>query len=79
MKPDFVTKTEQQRFSRIQQIEQHNLTIYTYHLWCPDVKVENAIVKRQALRAEFKKMVFEVKENQTVDNESSITDSWKHV
>ena len=79
MKSDFVTKTEQQKFSRIQWIEQHNLTIYTYCLWCLNVKVENAIMKHQALRAEFKKMIFEVKENQTVDNESSITDSWKHV
>ncbi len=79
MKPDFVTKTEQQGFSRIQQIEQHNSMIYTYHLWYSDVKVENAIVKHQTLQAEFKKMIFEVKKNQTVDDESSVTDSWKHV
>jgi len=32
MKPDFVTKTEQQGFARIQQIRQHNSMIYTYHL-----------------------------------------------
>ena len=78
MKPDFVTKTEQQEFARIQWIRQHNSMIYTYCLWCLDVKVENAIVKCQALWAEFKKMVFEVKENQTVDDEPSVTDSWEH-
>ena len=79
MKSDFVTKTEQQKFARIQWIEQHNLTIYTYCLWCLNVKVENAIMKYQALWAEFKKMIFEVKKNQTVDDESSVTDSWEHV
>ena len=79
MKSDFVTKTEQQKFARIQQIRQHNLMIYIYCLWCSDVKVENAIVKHQALWAEFKKMIFEVKKNQTVDDESSVTDSWEHV
>ena len=79
MKPDFVTKTEQQEFARIQWIRQHNSMIYTYHFWCLNVKVENAIVKHQALQAEFKKMIFEVKKNQTVDDESSVTDSWEHV
>ena len=79
MKSDFVTKTEQQEFARIQWIRQHNSMIYTYHFWCLNVKVENAIVKHQALQAEFKKMIFEVKKNQTVDDESSVTDSWKHV
>ena len=79
MKPDFVTKTEQQEFARIQWIRQHNLMIYTYSLWCLNVKVENAIVKYQTLWAEFKKMIFEVKKNQTVDDESSVTDSWEHV
>ena len=53
--------------------------IYTYCLWCSDIKVENAIVKHQTLQAEFKKMIFEVKKNQTVDDESSVTDSWEHV
>ena len=79
MKPDFVTKTEQQKFARIQQIRQHNSMIYTYYFWYSDVKVENAIVKYQALWAEFKKMIFEVKKNQTVDDESSVIDSWEHV
>ena len=79
MKSDFVTKTKQQKFARIQWIEQHNLMIYTYHLWCLNIKVETAIMKCQALQAEFKKMIFEVKENQTVDDESSVTDSWEHV
>ena len=78
MKPDFVTKTEQQKFARIQWIEQYNSMIYTYHLWYLNIKVENAIVKHQALRAEFKKMIFEVKKNQTVDDEPSVTDSWEH-
>ena len=32
-------------------------------------------MKCQTLQAEFKKMIFEVKKNQTVDDESSVTDS----
>jgi hypothetical protein len=72
VEPDYIKGSEDQGKSRILRIGQYNSKTYTYRLWCPEVKVEKAIVKRQELRAEFEKMTFEAKEaqksSQAMDN-----------
>lgn len=74
VEPDFSTTTEDQAYSRIRRHGQINAETCTYRLWCSGVKVEHAIVKRQALRAEFKKLTFEAK--QAVDNLPAEGESW---
>ena len=61
---DFIKELEDQGKSRIQWMDQYNSMIYTYCLWCPEVRIKKAIVKCQKLQAEFEKMTFKAKEAQ---------------
>ena len=81
VEPDFIKTVEDQAYSRIRRINQNNPETFTYRLWCSGVKVEHAIIKRQVLRAEFKKLTLDVKQA-VIDNDytcdTPAEKHWRH-
>ncbi|PGH17052.1 hypothetical protein AJ79_01436 [Helicocarpus griseus UAMH5409] len=60
--PEWLEGYEDQAYGRIRRIGQKNDETFTYRLICPDIKVENAILNRQVLRAEFLKKSLEIEQ-----------------
>jgi len=51
MEPGFVQCVEVQVYSRIRRIGQQAKTVYSYRICCPDITLEDNIMKRQSMMA----------------------------
>ncbi|OJD23002.1 hypothetical protein ACJ73_05649 [Blastomyces percursus] len=61
--PEWLEGYEDQAYGRIRRIGPKNDETFTYRPICPDIKVENAILNRQVLRAEFLKKSLEIEQD----------------
>ena len=74
MGPEWLATDEHQGVARIQRLGQKNFQTMFYHLICKDLKVEEGILNRQALRKEFEEMALEIQEKSKQSNSIEVSD-----
>jgi SNF2 family DNA or RNA helicase len=75
MGPEWLAGTEHQCVARIRRMGQKSSQTLSYRLIAKDVKVEEGILNRQALRKEFDRMALEIQEESGEANPIELSDS----
>ena len=71
MEPDFKESVERQAYFRVRRYGQQSPIVYSCRAYCPDIDIENTIVKRQELMAWVEQQTMEARARLDAEKEEA--------
>ena len=71
MEPQFKESVEKQAYFRVRRYGQKSKIVYSCRVYCPDVDIENTIVKRQELKAWVEQQIMEARARLDAEKEGA--------